>query len=129
MKELTPREAHAFLQANPNALLIDVRSEIEHHFVGHPPAARHIPWNDGPEWAVNPDFVSDTEKLAGDLKRPLLLLCRSGNRSEMAAQALITAGFTQVFNIVHGFEGDLDEHHHRNTLNGWRHDGLPWEQC
>ncbi|HEU0290035.1 MAG TPA: rhodanese-like domain-containing protein, partial [Burkholderiales bacterium] len=34
-----------------------------------------------------------------------------------------------VWNVLHGFEGDLDETHHRNAKNGWRHDGLPWEQC
>ena len=55
--------------------------------------------------------------------------CRSGNRSLDAGHALEEAGFTQVSNILHGFEGDLDESHHRNARNGWRHEGLPWEQC
>lgn len=54
--------------------------------------------------------------------------CRSGNRSADAARALEEAGFTKVYHILHGFEGDLDEHPHRNTRNGWRHDGLPWKQ-
>jgi hypothetical protein len=34
-----------------------------------------------------------------------------------------------VYNVLHGFEGELDERHHRGTVAGWRHDGLPWEQC
>jgi hypothetical protein len=29
---------------------------------------------------------------------------------------------------VHGFEGERDENDHRGRLNGWRFDGLPWEQ-
>ena len=44
------------------------------------------------------------------------------------ANALETAGFSNVINILHGFEGDLDDKFHRSSLNGWRHDGLPWEQ-
>ena len=41
---------------------------------------------------------------------------------------LKAAGFTDVAHVVHGFEGDRDAHDHRSTVNGWRHDGLPWEQ-
>jgi hypothetical protein len=33
-----------------------------------------------------------------------------------------------VYNVIHGFEGDMDESRHRCTKNGWRFDGLPWEQ-
>ena len=130
MKQITPKEAHAFLQANPEALLIDVRSEIEYLIVGHPVGAIHVSWNDGPEWEVNPHFVGDVRKLAGNGGgRPILLICRSGNRSEVAAQALLEAGFEDVYNVQHGFEGELNEHHHRNSVSGWRFDGLPWEQC
>ena len=46
-----------------------------------------------------------------------------------AGAALEKAGFTQVYNVLHGFEGELNEHHQRNSMTGWRHDGLPWEQC
>ena len=63
-----------------------------------------------------------------DPSHPVLLLCRSGQRTLDAAAALEAAGFTQVINIVHGFEGDLDDKFHRSSLNGWRHAGLPWEQ-
>jgi rhodanese-related sulfurtransferase len=130
MKHLTPKEAHAFLQANPQALLIDVRSEIEYLFVGHPVGAIHVSWNDGPDWEVNPHFVGEVKKLAGHGgDRPLVLICRSGNRSVSAAEALSGAGFTAVYNVLHGFEGELDERHHRNSSSGWRYDGLPWEQC
>jgi len=130
MKQIPPKQAHAFLQANPEALLIDVRSEIEYLFVGHPVGAIHVSWNDGPEWEVNPHFVGEVRKLAGNGgQRPILLLCRSGNRSETAGHALLEAGFENVYNVQYGFEGDLDEHHHRNSINGWRFDGLPWEQC
>ncbi len=130
MKHLTPREAHEFLQQNPDALLIDVRSEIEFLFVGHPVNAIHVSWNDGPDWDINPHFVGEVKRLAGHGgERPIVLICRSGNRSVSAGEALIEAGFHKVYNVLHGFEGDLDEHHHRNAVNGWRHEGLPWAQC
>lgn len=129
MQELMPKDAHALLQAEPDALLIDVRSEIEFLFVGHPPNAVWIPWSDAPDWDTNPNFVREVERLADSRRdRPLLMLCRSGNRSATAGQALIEAGFTRVINVRYGFEGDLNDEHHRNTLNGWRADGLPWVQ-
>jgi rhodanese-related sulfurtransferase len=131
MKHLSPREAHDFLHRNPNALLIDVRSEMEYLFVGHPVGALHVAWNDGPDWDINPHFVGQVKRLAGTnhAHRPIVLICRSGNRSVDAGAALEQAGFSDVYNVLHGFEGELDEHHHRNSTAGWRHDGLPWEQC
>jgi rhodanese-related sulfurtransferase len=59
----------------------------------------------------------------------VVLICRSGNRSVDAGNALEAAGFTSVFNVLHGFEGELDDVHHRGSMNGWRFEGLPWEQC
>jgi rhodanese-related sulfurtransferase len=60
--------------------------------------------------------------------QPVLLICRSGKRTLDAGQALEAAGFGKVINIVHGFEGELDEQFQRSSLSGWRFDGLPWEQ-
>ncbi len=128
MKSLTPKEAFQFLKNNPNAVLVDVRSEIEFLFVGHPVGSIHVPWNDGPDWEINPDFVAHVKKIANEA-RPVLLICRSGVRSLEAGKALKEAGFREVYNVRHGFEGDLDESHRRSSLNGWRHDRLPWEQC
>ncbi len=128
MKSLNPKEAFQFLKTNPNAVLVDVRSEIEFLFVGHPVGSIHVPWNDGPDWEINPDFVAHVKKIANEA-RPVLLICRSGVRSLEAGKALKEAGFREVYNVQHGFEGDLDESHRRSSLNGWRHDGLPWEQC
>jgi rhodanese-related sulfurtransferase len=130
MKHFKPKETAEFLKQTPNALLVDCRSEMEYLFVGHPTGALHVAWNDGPDWEVNPHFVGQVKKLAGTnhAHRPILLICRSGNRSLDAGEALERAGFTDVYNVLHGFEGDLDEKHQRNTTNGWRFEGLPWEQ-
>jgi rhodanese-related sulfurtransferase len=76
---------------------------------------------------VNPDFVDQLQKLAG-AERPIILIYRSGNRSQEAGEALERAGFMRAFNVEHGFEGELNEERHRNTRAGWRFEG-PWEQC
>ncbi len=108
-------------------MFVDCRSEIEYLFVGHPVGALSIPWNDGPDWEVNPHFVAHV-KIAASVNRPIVLICRSGNRTLDAGVALEKAGFTQVINVLHGFEGELAENHHRNAVTGRRFDGLPWEQ-
>ncbi len=127
MQQLTPKQAYEFLDANPDAVFIDVRSEIEHMFVGHPAHSMLIPWIDGPEWEINPNFVANVKK-AANVSRPVVLICRSGKRSTDAAMALEKAGMMEVYTVAHGFEGDLNEQHHRNSINGWRFDGLPWAQ-
>ena len=89
----------------------------------------HVAWQDGEDWELNPHFVGEIKRLAGhSVQRPVVLICRSGNRSVDAGEALEAAGFQKVYNVLHGFEGDLDDTHHRSALNGWRHAGLPWQQ-
>ena len=136
--ELSPREAWALIEDEPKAILVDVRSHMEFLFIGHPVGAVHIPWIDEPDWKLNPNFLREIRQLVlGGLSHdssgmndvPILLICRSGKRSREAGTVLTAEGFSRVYNIRDGFEGELDEHHHRSTLGGWRHEGLPWEQC
>ncbi len=108
-------------------MFVDCRSEMEYLFVGHPVGAHHVAWNDGPDWEINPHFVGQVRKIAS-MNRPVLLICRSGQRSISAGQALEQAGFSEVYNVLEGFEGPLDDQHHRNSVSGWRTEGLPWEQ-
>ena len=130
-------KAWELIQSEPRVAFIDVRSDMEYLFIGHPRGAVNIPWITEPDWIINPDFVREVRKLVlgGIIESPehhsvpVLLICRSGNRSDEAGKLLIENGFTQVYNIKQGFEGELDEDHHRSTLGGWRHDNLPWEQC
>ena len=129
MRHLDPKPAWAFLQAHPGALFVDVRMEVEYLYVGHPPGVVHIAWYEYPDMQTQPQrFASQVLREAGGTQRPVVLLCRSGKRTVDAGLALEVAGFSEVVNVVHGFEGDLDEHFQRGRLNGWRFDGLPWEQ-
>lgn len=136
IKEVDPKQAYDILQKTDDALLIDVRSIMEHQYVGHPLDALHISLKEPPEWETSSDFVKKLEialqqqfpdkKALPDL--PLLMLCRSGARSATAGEMLINSGYTNVYNVLEGFEGDKDKNGHRSTINGWRFHGLPWEQ-
>lgn len=137
VKSLTPEEAFQRLQDDPRAMLVDVRSNMEFLFVGHPKGAISVPWIDEPDWVINPHFAAEVRKLMlGGISchddvgcAPVMLICRSGKRSLEAGEVLMKEGFTEVYNIEQGFEGELDEQHHRSSLGGWRYAGLPWEQC
>lgn len=129
MRDLTPRQAHELLRTQPDAVFVDCRSEAEYLFVGHPEGAVHVPWAEAPDWEVNPHFAAEVRKLVGQsVDRPVVIICRSGNRSVDAGKALEGAGFSQVVNVLHGFEGPLNDDHHRGEISGWRFEGLPWEQ-
>jgi rhodanese-related sulfurtransferase len=135
LQSINPDEAWNLVQSDSRALLIDIRSSMEYLFVGHPIDAIHVPWIDEPEWTVSPTFVTDIRKLIlggvidGDSAGvPIILICRSGRRSKEAGQVLIDAGISNVFNVEEGFEGDLDDEHHRSTVAGWRYHNLPWQQ-
>lgn len=58
----------------------------------------------------------------------VMFLCRSGGRSHGAATAAAASGYGNAYNILEGFEGDLDANGHRNSVGGWRKAGLPWRQ-
>lgn len=129
MQHLDPQAAYAFMQQRPEALLVDCRTEIEFLYVGHPVGAEHVAWQEAPDWEIDPGFVDNVKYLVrGNLECPVLVICRSGHRSLHAADALETAGFANVINVLEGFEGHRDENNHRGTLGGWRFRGLPWQQ-
>jgi rhodanese-related sulfurtransferase len=128
MQHLTPKETARFLRDNPEALFVDCRSDMEYRFVGHPRDAVHVSWNDGPSWEINPHFVDAVKQLAGGTHgRPVVLICRTGERSLDAARALEAALLSRVYTVLHGFEGDVGAEGKRGGVNGWRFDGLPWE--
>jgi len=123
---LSANEAWALVQGS-HATLVDVRTAEEVKFVGRVPGSLHVPWMTGTAMLRNPRFVRELEAKVGK-DNIVLLLCRSGKRSADAASAAHKAGFTNVFNVQEGFEGDLDAAGQRGHHNGWRHSGLPWIQ-
>ena len=123
---VAPGDAWALVQQG-HAVLVDVRSAEERKFVGHVPDSVHVAWATGTSLTRNPRFARELEAKVGK-DQVVLLLCRSGKRSALAAEAAAKAGFTRAFNVLEGFEGELDAAQQRGHADGWRHHGLPWVQ-
>ena len=106
------------------AVLVDVRTDAERAWVGQVPGAVAIEWKQWPGMAVNPRFDAQLQATvpAGG---KVVLLCRSGVRSVAAATRAAQLGI-EAYNILEGFEGDVDANGHRGNLGGWRKQGLPW---
>ena len=125
---VSPAVAWRLVQAGA-AQLVDVRTTEERKFVGHVPGSAHVAWATGTALTRNPRFVRELEaKVVGGKQAVVLLLCRSGKRSALAAEAAAKAGFTRVFNVLEGFEGEIDEHRQRGASDGWRFHHMPWVQ-
>lgn len=122
---LLPAEAHSLMQAGGR--LVDVRTEPELAYVGRIPGAAAVQWQTWPGGRPNPQFLAELAAVAPK-DQPVMFLCRSGARSHAAAEAATQAGWREAYNVLEGFEGDKDEHQHRNAKNGWRKAGLPWTQ-
>jgi rhodanese-related sulfurtransferase len=129
-----PNEAWEILERDPDACLIDVRTDAEWRYVGLPKldtlgkATLCVCWQVFPDNKVNDRFVDDVKAQGIRPDQTLLLLCRSGQRSRSAAVALTAAGFKCCYNVAEGFEGDRDGSGHRGTVGGWKVAGLPWGQ-
>lgn len=124
---LTPTEAYFLSQHAPGAVLIDVRSQAERDLVGSIENAAVIEWQTYPGWQPNPYFITQL-KASVDPEALTMFFCRSGNRSSQAAVAAQTAGYSEAYNVLEGFEGDKNEHGQRGLKNGWKFAGLPWNQ-
>lgn len=144
---LTAVEAHERIErAGTKTLFVDVRSRAEVQFVGMPEGVdANVPYMDFTDFSEfderrggyrldqNLGFVEEvTKRLAqkGLSKTDtVIVICRSGGRSARAADALAKAGFTKVYSVAEGFEGDVAEsgpHKGHRSVNGWKNRQLPW---
>ena len=137
---VTAREAYEMWKADPERIkVLDVRTFEEYVLIGHAEMAANIPlafptynWDAGKgNYSVvfNADFVAHAQERF-ELDEPILVMCRSGGRSAMAVNALAKAGFTNLYNIFDGFEGDkVDDpesiYHGKRMRNGWKN-SAPW---
>jgi rhodanese-related sulfurtransferase len=131
--DVTPADAYAGLQADPRALLVDVRTRAEWAYVGVPDVSGVgrdtllIEWVTYPGGGPNPGFMDQLRGAGATEGRPVYFICRSGMRSRHAAEAATAAGLGPAYNVLDGFEGQLDATRHRG-VGGWKCDGLPWAQ-
>ena len=123
-RELDPRASHEILTATPGAIYVDVRTP-EEFALGHPAGAVNLPVMllGAGGMRPNADFARVAEKvLARDV--PLIVGCKSGQRSAMACQVLDQLGFPDTVNVAGGFHGMTDMLG-RTRVAGWEACGLP----
>jgi rhodanese-related sulfurtransferase len=158
-KKILCIEAYDMLNTVPDTYLIDVRTREEYQLVGHPLNAYLFPFmfmsselkksDDTYEYQINiknKDFIKEISQVFKKTDN-LLIISRSGLRSDLAAKELLSAGFKKVYDVENGFEGpefpffsDSNKHkfyrqlakrnkiygfNHRRQY-GWQRWGLPW---
>jgi rhodanese-related sulfurtransferase len=135
--DVTCQEAWDVLENNPAAVLVDVRTQVEWQLIGKPDLSSinreplYLQWVT--MQGVNESFIDelqaelDERGVAKDT--PIYFMCQSGGRSKMSAMQCTEIGYSQCFNLAEGFEGELDEQQHRNSISGWKVARLPWTQA
>jgi phage shock protein E len=91
------------VEATENGFLLDVRTQDEWEADGHLENATLIPHS---------SLDARSDELPEDKETPILLYCRSGNRSQAAAQTLLDLGYTDIRELESG-------------INGWKDSGRP----
>jgi rhodanese-related sulfurtransferase len=150
---VTPQEAYDQWKASPSEVnIVDVRTFEEYIFGGHPEMARNIPFMfpkfekssdngmqgavapggrpPGCKGAINPDFVATIKKFYQPTDT-IFITCATGARGAPAVNTLAQAGFTKVYNVINGFEGDKvtdagSVFFGKRMRNGWKNLGPPW---
>lgn len=143
---ITAKDAYEKKKIDKNVIFIDVRSPEELQYVGNPEAMldANVPLelNDLSGFdakakqyklQANDNFVANVEeavaKKGGNKDSEIILMCRSGNRSASGVDLLAKAGYTKVYNILDGFEGDKvkeGENKGKRVIDGWKNSSLPW---
>lgn len=145
---LTPQQAYDMKKANPKGVaFFDIRTRAEAMYVGWPgdadalvPYVEHqelmSDWDDKRamyKLEPNQEFVSELERRLKEMNlgkdATIILICRSGDRSSKAQDRLQMAGYSRVYGIAEGFEGDLAKDGAKSgqrAVNGWKNANLPW---
>ncbi|OHC66417.1 MAG: sulfurtransferase [Rhodocyclales bacterium GWA2_65_19] len=145
---LTPQQAYDMKKANPKGVaFFDIRTRAEAMYVGWPSDADAlVPYVEHPElmsdWddkrhmyklEPNQDFVPELERRLKEMglgkDATIILICRSGDRSSKAQDRLQAAGYTKVYGVAEGVEGDTAKDGPKagqRVVNGWKNAGLPW---
>lgn len=144
---LSPKQAHEFVTRHAKEVLfLDVRTRAEPSFLGMATVVDAlVPYVEFPEmhadWAWDdkrgaykyepfndfaPEVARRLKEKGLDKNSPVVLMCRSGDRSSRAANLLTDLGYRNVYSVVGGFEGPINEKTGLRDLGGWRNSGLPW---
>ena len=123
IKQLAAKDIKSYLMAESNSVLLDVRTKEEWEMIGKPAGEKielktyFLPIQFGKERIFNENFIQEFKNLAINQDKNILIICRSGVRSQFAAELLNKENYTCI-NISDGFEGNKEN-------VGWRRSGLP----
>ena len=123
IKQLASKEIKEYLKTKPNCILLDVRTQKEWNQIGKPDGKTiglktySLPFQFGEERVFNENFVQEFKNLNISKDQEILIICRSGSRSQQAAELLTKENYT-CLNISDGFEGN-------NENIGWKKCELP----
>ena len=123
IKQLAAKDIKSFLMAEPNSVLLDVRTKEEWETIGKPKGEKiglktyFLQIQFGEERIFNENFIQEFKNLAINQDKNILIICRSGARSQFAAELLTKENYTCV-NISDGFEGNQEN-------VGWKKCNLP----
>lgn len=143
---MTATQAYAHVIDNMDkTLFIDTRTPSEVNYLGAASVMdAHVPlvtmdtsgWNDKKHRYLRKDNKNFVAGIDAQLKKKgltrddtVILMCRSGKRSAKAANMLAEAGYTKVYSVVDGYEGDKakeGDSKGKRTVNGWKNSNLPW---
>ena len=123
VKQIPSKEIKEYLKKNPKCVLLDVRTKEEWDTIGKPNGEKiglktyFLPIQFGNERIFNENFIQEFKNLAIKQDTNILIICRSGARSQVAAELLTKENYTCV-NISDGFEGNQEN-------VGWKKCDLP----
>jgi len=123
IKQLAAKDIKSYLMTEPNNILLDVRTKEEWEAIGKPDGEKiglktyFLSIQFGKERIFNENFIQEIKNLNISKDQEILIICRSGIRSQLAAELLAKESYT-CSNISDGFEGN-------NKNIGWKKCELP----
>ena len=119
IKQLLSKDIKDYLTKNPDGVLLDVRTQEEWDNIGKP---------DGDKIGLKTyfleirrdalfDFVKEFKNLNINQNKEILVICASGERSQISAELLSRENYKSI-NISDGFMGSQEG-------EGWKNNGLP----
>ena len=116
IKQIKSSDIKKFIEANPNSVLLDVRTEDEWNTVGKPDTKILGIKTHFITISQEPNFLETVRKNI-DKKEQVLVMCAAGGRSVIAANLLAKEGYITL-NVADGFSGNGQD-------PGWKNLGLP----
>ena len=123
IKQLASNMIKEYLKSQPNCVLLDVRTDEEWNQDGKPDGDKiglkthFLTIQIGDERIFNENFIQKLKNLKINQDQEILTMCRSGNRSQIAAELLTKENYT-CSNISDGFLGNQEN-------IGWKNCDLP----